>query len=60
MSLSGSARPLTRFSFMFHRGTSAEMNVEMAPNYSEIGVKTGIGIAAIGMGIAVTTVTKVC
>ena len=53
MSLSGFARPLTRFSFMFHRGTSAEINVEMAPNYSEIGVKTGIGIAAI-------TVTKVC
>ena len=38
---------------MFHRGTSAEMNVEMAPNYSEIGVKTGIGIA-------VTIATKVC
>ena len=38
---------------MFHRGTSAEINVEMAPNYSEIGVKTGIGIA-------VTIVTKVC
>ena len=30
---------------MFQGGTSAEMNVEMAPNYSEIGVKTGIGIA---------------
>ena len=38
---------------MFQRGTSAKMNVEMAPNYSEIGVKTGIGIA-------VTIATKVC